>query len=1076
MSHLQHFRPYWRVPLFIGIVIVITGVLFLGNRSVARAAVTTNISINGTGTGRTFDGIGAISGGGGNTRLLIDYPEPYRSQILDYLFKPGYGADLQILKVEVGGDTNSTDGSECSYMHTASTQDLTCGYEWWLMQQAKARNPNIKLYALAWGAPGWIGSGNFWSQDMVNYYVNWIKAAKTTYNLTIDYVGGWNEKGYNISWYESFKQALQANGLSTKLVGADSDWSIVNDMSSNSAFNNAIDIVGVHYPCGYLSSETSCNTSSTAQALNKPLWASENGSEDYNSGAAAMARADNRDYIDGKMTATINWPIVAGLYPNLPFATDALMVDNQPWSGYYSVGKQLWVTAQTTQFTQPGWRYIDSASGYLGGSNSNGSYVTLRSPTTSDYSTIIETMDATAAQTVNINVTNGLSTGTVHVWSTNVNSSNANDYFVKQSDITPSNGAYSLTIQPGYVYSITTTTGQGKGTATSPAQGSLTLPYTDTFESETPSQDAKYFTDMNGSFEIVNCTGGHTGQCLRQMAPTAPINWEDPSDPYSLMGDLSWGSYTVSTDALLEQSGYVEVMGRVSTQSRPPTNINAYYLRVTDTGNWSILRNDTNGNLTTLNSGTVSALGTNTWHNLSLGFQGTTITAKIDNTTVGSATDSTYSAGQVGIGVSSWQTAQFDNFSVTSNPADPGAYDDESSAFTYSGNGWTHGGCSPNCYGGTNSWDNTANDSVSVSFVGTQIQFYGVKDPGHGIGAVSIDGGSETQIDFYSAIRAGNQLMWTSPVLPQGTHKLTLRVTGTKNASSSNTWVVPDAVIIPAAGGTYDDQSLVFSYNGSGWTHGGCTPNCYNSTNSWDNTTNDSVSVSFVGTQIQFYGVKDPGHGIGAVSIDGGSETQIDFYSATRAGDQLMWTSPVLAQGIHTFTLRVTGTKNASSSNTWVVPDAVNIPSSPPSVGSGWTQCASENGTCSFSGTAAVAYGVNGQYVYGNFTNGTSCSNGVFGDPFVGVVKSCFVSTSFVSPAPGVWTQCASENGICFFTGTMQVAYGNSGHYNYGTFTNGTACNNSVFPDPDVGVVKACFTAPTSTSSSTSTTNDVTLR
>ena len=34
------------------------------------------------------------------------------------------------------------------------------------MEQAKARNPNIKLYGLAWGAPGWIGNGNFWSTDI----------------------------------------------------------------------------------------------------------------------------------------------------------------------------------------------------------------------------------------------------------------------------------------------------------------------------------------------------------------------------------------------------------------------------------------------------------------------------------------------------------------------------------------------------------------------------------------------------------------------------------------------------------------------------------------------------------------------------------------------------------------------------------------------------------------------------------------------------------------------------------------------------------------------------------------------
>ena len=62
------------------------------------------VAIDAAGSGKIFDGVGAISGGGGNSRLLIDYPEPYRSQILDYLFKPHYGASLQILKVEIGAD------------------------------------------------------------------------------------------------------------------------------------------------------------------------------------------------------------------------------------------------------------------------------------------------------------------------------------------------------------------------------------------------------------------------------------------------------------------------------------------------------------------------------------------------------------------------------------------------------------------------------------------------------------------------------------------------------------------------------------------------------------------------------------------------------------------------------------------------------------------------------------------------------------------------------------------------------------------------------------------------------------
>ena len=84
--------------------------------------------------------------------------------------------------------------------------------------------------------------------------------------------------------------------------------------------------------------------------------------------------------------------------------------------------------AQTTQFTAPGWHYLDSSSGYLGGNRNNGSYVSLKSTNNRDYSTIIETIDASAAQTLNFTVTGGLSTGAVHVWSTNTRSNNAADY------------------------------------------------------------------------------------------------------------------------------------------------------------------------------------------------------------------------------------------------------------------------------------------------------------------------------------------------------------------------------------------------------------------------------------------------------------------------------------------------------------------------------------------------------------------------------------------------------------------------------------------------------------------------
>ncbi|SEG56021.1 Concanavalin A-like lectin/glucanases superfamily protein [Actinacidiphila yanglinensis] len=651
------------------VILAVLAALGLGAAAApAGAATTTTISVDGTSGGRTFDGIGAISGGGGNSRLLADYPAAQQQQILDYLFKPGSGADLQIFKVEIGGDTNSTDGSESSHEHTAGTVDCSTGYEWWLMEQAKARNPAIKLYGLAWGAPGYLGGGNFWSTDTVNYLVSWLGCAKS-HGLTIDYLGGWNERGYNIAWYEQLRAALNSNGYSgTQIVGADSDWSVANDVASNSAFAASVSVIGAHYPCagGDGGSADTCPSTSTAVGTGKPLWASENGSQDRDSGAPALIRSFTRGYIDGKLTAYVNWPIAAAVYPNLPYDTDGLVLANQPYSGAYSVGKNLWATAQITQFTSPGWKFVDAGSGYLGGSESNGSYVTLKSASGSDYSTVIEATTATAAQTVNVHVSGGLSTGAVHVWATNVNSATSGDNLVQQSTLTPSGGAYSLTVQPGYVYTLTTTTGQGRSTAQGPAATSQPLPYSDSFDSDHAGQQPTYLSQMQGAFEVTGCAGGRSGQCVTQQAATKPIEWDGDSAPYTFGGGPGWANYTVAADTLIRQAGAVQLLARVGNQRGfDPADIDAYYLQVSNTGAWSILRNSSGGTQSTLASGTTTALGTGSWHHLALTVNGTQLTAAVDGTTVGSATDSSYASGMVGLGTSGYQTDQFDNLTVT---------------------------------------------------------------------------------------------------------------------------------------------------------------------------------------------------------------------------------------------------------------------------------------------------------------------------------------------------------------------------------------------------------------------------
>ena len=58
----------------------------------------------------TYDGHGGIADAG-SSRLLMDYSEPQRSHILDYLFLPSFGASLHTLKVEVAGDVQSGIGT-----------------------------------------------------------------------------------------------------------------------------------------------------------------------------------------------------------------------------------------------------------------------------------------------------------------------------------------------------------------------------------------------------------------------------------------------------------------------------------------------------------------------------------------------------------------------------------------------------------------------------------------------------------------------------------------------------------------------------------------------------------------------------------------------------------------------------------------------------------------------------------------------------------------------------------------------------------------------------------------------------
>lgn len=97
---------------------------------------------------------------------------------------------------------------------------------------------------------------------------------------------------------------------------------------------------------------------------------------------------------------------------------------------------------------------------------------------------------------------------------------------------------------------------------------------------------------------------------------------------------------------------------------------------------------------------------------------------------------------------------------------------------------WNSYGNQTNNYFGDNTNSDTANDYMTISFSGNQAQLYGMAASSHGIAAVPVDGGAEQDVDFYASTAAGNKLLYTTPILTQGSHTLKVRVTGRKAAAT----------------------------------------------------------------------------------------------------------------------------------------------------------------------------------------------------------------------------------------------------------------------------------------------------
>ena len=533
--------------------------------------------LNGFAGGKRFDGIGVVNGGGATSVLLKDYPEPQRSQIMDLLYKPKFGASVSALLVEIPGDGNSTQGSMPSHMHTREDLNYDRGYIWWILKEAKKRNSKLSLDATAWSAPGWIGAkerdgtsraqrdnADFWSQDAVEYYLKWLEGLRSVHGLELDAIGCRNEKGASVSFAKALKSALLSRNFEKVKLHAFDNWGekkldFVSEMLRDKELRDAVDIISAHT---FSEIPASPAVIAAAEQMGKPIWNTED--HVYRKGfdcAISIVNCFNRNYQESGATKVVNWYDIGGLYPVEPYSEDPpALLAWEPWSGHYRVREALWGYAHYGQFTEIGWTYLNGGSGTL---HSGGTYVTLVSPD-SDYSVILETREAKMSQTFRLEIAGGLSTKSLCVWK-----SNASEQFVRQSDLVVQGGIVTLTLEPNTIYSLSTTRGQRKGDFGSiPDSRPFPFPYVENFESYTEPKRSGYlprFTaDILGAFELTDRPDKKPGKCLRQVVPIPTLSWAPEWQPYTIIGDRNWSDYEVSADVWLNPGDTAGVMGRIN--------------------------------------------------------------------------------------------------------------------------------------------------------------------------------------------------------------------------------------------------------------------------------------------------------------------------------------------------------------------------------------------------------------------------------------------------------------------------------------------------------------------------------
>jgi uncharacterized protein YkwD len=256
----------------------------------------------------------------------------------------------------------------------------------------------------------------------------------------------------------------------------------------------------------------------------------------------------------------------------------------------------------------------------------------------------------------------------------------------------------------------------------------------------------------------------------------------------------------------------------------------------------------------------------------------------------------------------------------------PGRHEQDEGTITYVGPWVT--GSTGSASGGTFKYANAPGAAVNVKFNGTYLAWIAKKSPVYGKAQVSLDGGAPVTIDLYSSYTTYKQKVYNTGLLEDGEHTLSIYWTGQRNAAASACNINVDALdtfgddfatvcdLLPAPDPApipclYQNTDSRIAYLGPWITRS--TSLASGGNYFYTGTKGTAAVVNFTGTSVELLAKKGPAYSKALVTLDGLTQTTVDFHSDADQFMQSVYTNPIpLEYTGHTLIIQAQGPDEVS--------------------------------------------------------------------------------------------------------------------------------------------------------------------